>query len=342
MLRLSIVASVLVVLVAGAAMLHSGPSAPISAAGISYESLPGDVVLVIHADVASLMDSELYRSLAERWAQEAMPPNAKYQEFVEATGFRLETDLKSLTVGVGQNPGNDSTSFYALVSGNFDRQKVDAFIQDSGEYERTEVEGLTAFVGTTNQEGVQVETTMAWFDDNTLLLASTPDFGKLVRTFEGRAPNAADSSLSELLSRAKGQLQLALMIPEADESETGEIPGPAVVQGFVASMRQSPLGRLDSILFTLHAGSDLEVILEAAADTPENAAAVYDMLNGYLAMGKMMAAESPELGLVLDRLELDREEAVVSLSVSMTGDEIRTAIEQARQPEATATAPAGS
>ena len=36
---------------------------------------------------------------------------------------------------------------------------------------------------------------MAWLDDDTLLVSSSSDLGKLVRSIDGRAPNAADSVL---------------------------------------------------------------------------------------------------------------------------------------------------
>jgi len=147
--------------------------------------------------------------------------------------------------------------------------------------------------------------------------------------------------LGALLAKAEGQVQLALVLPERQEQQPDEAQVPSMVRGFLNSVQQSPLGRLHSVMVTLNAGSGLDVIVQAEAETPESGAAVYEMLNGYLAMGRMMAAENPQLGTVLDHLKLEREEAIVSLTVSMTGDEIRAAIEDSRSAS-TAAQPAGS
>ena len=341
MLRLSILAAAIVVLVAGAAMHHSGPSAPTASAQISYQSLPDDVIVVLHADIQALVEAELFRSLSGWFDENPLPANAKYREFVEATGFRFETDLKSVIIGVGGDLADDSPPFYVLVDGNFDRKKVDAYILSSGEYERDELDGLAAFVSKGAADSQGISATLAWLDDDTLLATSSPDFGKLVRSIDGRAPNAADSVLGRLLAGADGQIQLAMILPEAEEPEQDDAPLPSMLRSIVESVRTSPLAQLDSIMVTLDAGSGLDLTVQAEADTPEGGTAVYEMLNGYLAMGRMMAAESPQLGVFLDHLELERDAAVVSLAVSMTGDEIRAAIEES-QSEAAVVDPAGS
>ena len=341
MLRLSILAAAIVVLVAGAAMLHSGPSAPTASVSISYRSLPDDVIVVIQADVQALVEAEVFRSLSDRFGENPLSDNAKYREFVEATGFRLETDLKSVTIGMGGNLADDSPPFYVLVDGNFDRKKVDAYLLNSGEYEREELDGMAAYVPNGEADSQEISATLAWLDDDTLVASSSPDFGKLVRSIDGRAPNVADSVLGRLLTGADGQIQLAMILPEAEEPEQDDASPPSMVRGIVESVRNSPLARLDSILVTLDAGSGLDLTVQAEADTPESSTAVYEMLNGYLAMGRMMAAENPQLGVVLDHFELERNESVVKLGVSMTGDEIRAAIEES-QPEAIAVKPTGS
>ena len=342
MFRFSILAAILVVLVAGAAMLHSGPSNLTNGADVAFSlSLPSDVIAVAHADVAALVQSELYRSLSERFGEDPWSSHPKYREFVEATGFRFETDLESVTLGMGQDLADGTPPFYVLLDGKFDRKKIDAYILDSGEYERYELDGLAAFRPKDTADGPEISAAVAWLDDDTLLIASLPDFGKLVRSIDGRAPNAADSVLGALLAKAEGQVQLALILPEHQEQEPDDAPVPSMVRSIVNSVQQSPLGRLHSVMVTLNAGSGLEVIVRAEAETAESGAAVYEMLNGYLAMGRMMAAENPQLGTVLDHLKLEREEAIVSLTVSMTGDEIRAAIEDG-QSESVAAEPAGS
>ena len=341
MFRLSILAAIVVVLLTGAAMYHSGPSIQAASSKTPYQSLPDDVIFVMHADIRALVDSELYQSVSHRFGENPLPVNAQYREFVEATGFHFETDLASVTIGVSGDLADDSPSFYMLLKGEFDREKIDAFIRNSGEYEQQQLDGLVAFVGQAAAAGQEISAAIAWLDDDTLLVTSSSDLGKLVRSIDGRAPNAADSVLGRLLAGAEGQIQLAMVLPEAEEQDPGETPLPSMVQSIVESVRNSPLGRLESIMVTLNAGSGLDLSVKAEANTPEDGTAVYEMLNGYLAMGRMMAAENPQFGLFLDRLELQRNEAVVSLGVSMTGDEIRAAMEQ-NQPQAVAAEPAGS
>ncbi len=342
MFRFSILAAILVVLVAGAAMLHSGPSNLTNGADVAFSlSLPSDVIAVAHADVAALVQSELYRSLSERFGEDPWSSHPKYREFVEATGFRFETDLESVTLGVGQDLADGTPPFYVLLDGKFDRKKIDAYILDSGEYERDKLDGLKAFLPKDTADGPDTSAALAWLDRDTLLIASSPQIGKLVRSIDGRAPNAADSVLGALLAQSEGQFRLAMILPGDEEQGPDGATVPPMMRDMVDSMRDSPLGQLHSVMLTLEVGSGLEVIVQAEDDTPESGTAVYDMLNGYLAMGRMMAAENPQLGAFLDHLELERKDAIVSLPLSMTGDQIGALIDETRS-KATAVEPAGS
>ena len=62
----------------------------------------------------------------------------------------------------------------------------------------------------------------------------------------------------------------------------------------------------------------------------ENGRLIYDMLNGYLMMGRSMAAQNPQAAGILNHLELEHAGSSVAISVSMSGDDVHAAIAQSR------------
>lgn len=322
MQKFCIVGAVCLLLVAGAAALHTAQSKSITSSGHAWEVLPDDVIAVVHADIAELAGSEIYRTLAEEYSEQPQWDD-KYREFVEATGFDFEEDLDRVTLAVGGDFNDEMPPFYFVVTGNFDRDRFDAYIMASDEFDKVERNGLSAYEPRAASSS-DVKATLAWLDDRNLLVASQPDFARLVASARGNAPNASDSKLSGLLDDARGQLYLALMVPEQDASD------PETVKHLMQSLEQSPMGHVTSLMFTVEADTGLALSIHADTASAEHGELLYDALNGYLSMGKMMAAQNPELGQVLEHLTLSHDGTKVSIDIAMSGDEIRAAIENSK------------
>jgi len=91
-----------------------------------------------------------------------------------------------------------------------------------------------------------------------------------------------------------------------------------------------PMQSLETILITLNARTGLDLAVQASTDSAENGQLVYEMLNGYLMMGRSMAAQNPQAAGILNHLELERAGSSVAISVSMTGEDVHAALAQSQ------------
>lgn len=307
------------------------PALPAQAAG--WKMLPEDVVLAIHFDMRSLATSELYKSLTEEYGTGIPDPGPKYLEFIEATGFDVERDLESVTVGAGMPDGVREGAFYMVVHGKFDREKIEAYLQQSGKARQGTHGRLTTYVPLEiDYEGA--EPMISWTDDETMIVASTPDFSKLVQSVNGSGLSAKSSDLGRLLTRAHGQFYVAMEIPEPTAGEPatsgGSVKGLATIFSQLQSPAAGPMQELETILFTLDAATGLHLALSASTDSDENGKQVYEVLNSYLTIGRSMAAQNPQAAGILEHLELAHDGSAVEISLSMTGDDVRAALQQSQ------------
>ena len=304
-------------------------AAPTQAAG--WRMLPEDVVMAVHFDMKSLAASELYQELTDQYGSGIPRPKPEYMEFIEATGFDLEEDLESVTIGAGMPDGSAEGAYYMVIQGNFDRKKIDAYLLESGKARRGTHDKLTTYVPQeVTYEGP--EPMVSWIDDRTMILASTPDFPKLARSVHGSGLSAKNSALGRLLTRAHGQFYIAIEIPEQLPDNAGVADGPARGLSTILAQLQSPtagaMQNLETLLLTLDAESGLELTLNASTDSADNGRQIYEMLSGYLSLGRSMAAQNPQAAGILDQLELAQDGSNVEIRISMSGADIRAALQQ--------------
>jgi hypothetical protein len=291
-----------------------------------WEALPEDAIGVAYFDVASLLDSDLYRALD---AEGRIPsePNAKLDEWQQATGFDPTTDLHSITIGAGYGAGDTDKTYYMIVKGKFDLARIDEYARDSQEVEIGTREGLKTY-GARPQDPSSTETpVVAFLSPSTMIAASPADFPKLVRSVHGSAPGAASSSLGRLMSGSEGQVFLALHIPE-EARDVAASPGGADGTAMVAGL-QEPLRHMESVLLTIDVSRSFELTVTAEVDTAESGKLLHDTILGFLAMGKMMTAESPETAELLDQMTLRHDGKTLNLGVVLTREQIETAMDGA-------------
>src|SRR5262245_15745139 len=92
--------------------------------------LPADVNTIMFCDVRNVVQSalaqEALQQIENRMREEMS--HEKYEEFKSATGFDPKRDLHSVLAGVRQVRRHDE-DFYAVLHGQFDEQKIVAFIK---------------------------------------------------------------------------------------------------------------------------------------------------------------------------------------------------------------------
>jgi hypothetical protein len=95
--------------------------------------MPTDASAVFFADFGGLRQAPVIAQLYA-WAPKPQA-DADYAQFVKETGFDFERDLERIAIAV-EKRGQDYTLF-AIVDGNFDRQKISAYALKGGSIART-------------------------------------------------------------------------------------------------------------------------------------------------------------------------------------------------------------
>ena len=95
--------------------------------------MPTDASAVFFADFGGLRQAPIIAKLYA-WAPKPQA-DAEYVQFVKETGFDFERDLERIAIAV-EKRGQDSTLF-AVLDGNFDRQKISAYALKDGSIART-------------------------------------------------------------------------------------------------------------------------------------------------------------------------------------------------------------
>jgi hypothetical protein len=96
--------------------------------------MPSDASAVFFADFGGLRQAPIIAQLYA-WAPKPQA-DADYAQFVKETGFDFERDLERIAIAFKKR-GQDY-KFFAILDGNFDRQKISAYALKDGSIARTE------------------------------------------------------------------------------------------------------------------------------------------------------------------------------------------------------------
>ncbi|MGB9461402.1 MAG: hypothetical protein WA829_06050 [Candidatus Acidiferrum sp.] len=90
--------------------------------------MPADASAVLFVDLDALRQSPFLAELY-KWAPQTQA-DADYQQFLQATGFNYERDLRRVSIAV-LHRGPETTAF-AVADGRFDRKKISAYALQTG------------------------------------------------------------------------------------------------------------------------------------------------------------------------------------------------------------------
>ena len=245
-----VLASVLgALLLAGLALLATGCSDSVAAAGIGTSSQTTDALAVLPSDA----DVYGMTNLAEARGSDALATalggsglgmvsergSADFQDFVRMTGFDLAEDLDRMYVAVSD--GMDERAAF-VAYGRFDRERIERYLADSDEadFEVTQIEGTAVYL-TTSEDGRRGGFALA--SDQMVLAGDEATLTGMVQRL-GTTARPAGPDLQALFDRVAFPDD-AWFVARGLDRVTGEIPaeaGPSALAaraaaGFVLSMR---------------------------------------------------------------------------------------------------------
>jgi hypothetical protein len=229
---------------------------------------PADADSVVFADVAQLRTAPFFKALGD-WAPQAQQADADYAKFLQETGFDYERDLDRIAVATIKR--GDTTEFFAVGDGRFDRKKINTYISEFGTHDKKD--GREVF--TAPLKGSSRKVSFVFLHQNRVAITDDPDLSSLLRNpLRGTDAN----EWRERFNRLGGSPIFAVFRQDA---EVGSQLAARAANGGQAQQLASLLDQLRWItLAGVPEENRLRVVIEGECPSDATAHDLADVLNG--------------------------------------------------------------
>ena len=264
--------------------------------------VPADAAIVSFANVREVMDSEFRERLREREAE-----TEASREFEARTGIDIDRDVDRVVAGIVPTGGSDAGAI-GVLAGRFDTERIASIaIADGGI--RTTHGGQTLILLEGGSDDPDSDTTaLTFLDANVLAIGSE----SLVRQAIDGSASGADTN-----DRLMG------LLDHVEEGSTAWTVGRLEAAGgnrWLPDQLQSQVSQVSAFAFGGQVNGNLRGRLTAEAADETTSQSLRDLLQGFLALGRLQAAQRPELAALLDALRLTAEGRMVTLSFDLPAD----------------------
>lgn len=291
--------------------------------GINQEAMKvvpesADFVFKINLSKIMAMPSTV-KQIEENFAKN--PEQKKtFDEIKAKTGFDVYKDLNSVVVfassKVAQSGMQDALAG-AIFEGKFDPSKICEVIKAdekaTKDVEVTVVDGYNTILPKDKKEGCGV-----FLNNNLLVTGSMPGADAVKSVFAGKAKSVE--------SRKDFFSVISKLDSKATVTGAGIFP-----EEFKANMKQNPqaeaLSALNYFFFDLSNDDNLVLNFNAEVDDEKNVEKVETSINGFVAMVKMLAAQSPEASQIVNALAVSKEGKTVKLNLNVPAEQMKKIME---------------
>jgi len=245
----------------------------------------------------------------------------KYLEFIEKTGVDPQKDIYYVAAAMISGFGDEEEKGVAIVNMKYDKEKIlplikEKLAEEGEELIETEYSGLMIYKvekkATEEEEEQQQqqqqeqqekeeksieEGAFAFLDSSNIVVGNEDEVKSVIDISQKKADNIyKNQDLADLLAKTnkEGILWGAILIPsEAVEKAASENPMMSSFEAVKAA----------TLLFD-YKNQNVLAEIKLMSDNEENNKKIADALNGFKAIGGMAAAQKPELGELLNKIEI--------------------------------------
>ncbi|TDJ54653.1 MAG: hypothetical protein E2O40_07060 [Planctomycetota bacterium] len=260
-------------------------TSPVATAGpLNKDWVAADAQWVIHVDVAALLDSTIGRFILEHG--EALDLDLDdLDEFKRETGLDPRTDLKSVTVyGTGDEPGEDGV-IVAVTNDRVDEAIQKLLDNDDVLIRKREMNGRTIYVIGRGDDRHYLAIERAGRNRRIVVLSDERHILSSALKVIGDDAPSLSMGRSQIPGDDPQEGSLAFLAVGDIEAFGDGNPASHILRmsdGFTAD-----IGEIDGVLLAL---------ATVSADSPKIAEDITDIIRGLVALGRIMAAQQPELG----------------------------------------------
>jgi hypothetical protein len=255
-----------------------------------------------------------------------------YKEFMEATGLDLEKDLESVLVGLQADLYHSDSSrhmdgaAYAVVKGNFDENKIIAYIQEKEKKESRTGLTISDYNGKKIYSGPRGKESAYFADGNTVIIGT-----------EAWVKQVIDNKLESNLTENAEMMKLIGDLPHKEQLWAVGIPGNIMDRVATELSRHEnfkaghTLRSLKSGMLSAQVNATADIWASATCTTAEDSRLMSEALKGVMAMAKLAVSDDRELVDMLNRFEIESK----GTEVHFSGKLDKAFLEKLRQRHAT-------
>ena len=275
--------------------------------------MPATTTVVGHIDFTSLMSSPL----REKWEEEL--ERTGLNEFREKTGLDPFNDLygASFAVVTPKDTSADAPPSMSIperwgvaIHGAFDAELLLAKVRENATietetYESTTIYRVTPNLGTESGDASsRLNPAFAFAGIDTLLFGEPEYLKEMLDAGAGRAPSAGASIADRW---GEGHFaQDTFWVAASPEQGLGQV----IPQG-------ANIPPIQSFAFSGRLDAELALRAKGQAADSEAATKLADVVRGFVALGSLQKGENPDLGVILDSIQIEQVDNEVAVSLSV-------------------------
>lgn len=296
---------------------------------------PDDMLSLLPKHSKGVFFINVGQAMSLEAAKKAITENDNYeklQEFVEMTGVDPQKDIYYAAVAITGDLGMKEEKGVGVINLKYDPEKIVTLIkekvakEEDVELKETEYGGMTVY-GVAEKE--DEEMAFSFLDDSNIVAGSEDEVKAVIDIHQKKAECVLkNEALSELLDQTNKDTLFwgAILIPaKAVDEATSENP-------MLSNLKDLKAATMNFDYKNMNVIAEIKLISTNAEKNEQ----IAKMLDGLKAMGGMMAAEKPEIGELLSKIEVSSTPEHVKVYANLPQDlleKLKESVPKEAEPE---------
>jgi hypothetical protein len=286
-----------------------------------------DMLTLLPKNAGGVLVVDVHRAMTTDFAQKMIKENKeyqKYQEIINEIGVDPQKDVFFVAVGVSGEMKQNAGSAVGVVNLKYNKDKLLAAIkkQDMKLEEKT-YEGITLFSSPSEGEG-EKRVFGAFLDESNILIGPEKEVQAVVDIVKKKAESIVKNkdmmALVKTVNRKAMLWSVFLLPPEQMKSMAESTP-------FLSSLQF-----VKSLSFYLdYKNKGLEAEIKAVGTDEKKNKDVADFLNGLKGLGGLTGSQKPELGELLNKIEITSAADFVKIYANIPQDLLEKLSQEAQK-----------
>lgn len=285
-----------------------------------------DMLKLLPKDAQGVVMVDVHRGITTAFADKAIKEDKnyqKYQDFIKETGLDPQKDIYFLAVALAGQTEGAKQEAAAVISLKYNKDLLLAKIKKEGSDVKEEV-----YNGVTLYSGIKAESDKpaggAFLDGSTAVLGTDAMVKKVIDVYQKKAENILkNEALAAVIKTAnKNALVWSAFVipPDATKKLSQQNPMMSSLEGIKAII----------MFFDYRDKSFLMEIKASGGEAAKNKQ-LADMLTGFKALGAGAAAKNPDVGELLNRIEISSGPDFVKINTGLSEDILQRLSKSAAQ-----------